>query len=74
MTGLAHYTSFKDSAAPVAIAIQHTPYVWLGYAVILAILIGYTSVILVDLLGQSRVFYSMSRDGLLPQLFLPLTS
>lgn len=69
MTGLAHYTSFKDSAAPVAIAIQHTPYVWLGYAVILAILIGYTSVILVDLLGQSRVFYAMSRDGLLPEVF-----
>lgn len=72
MTGLAHYSSFKDSAAPVAIAIQHTPYVWLGYAVILAILIGYTSVILVDLLGQSRVFYSMSRDGLLPQIFSTL--
>ena len=72
MTGLAHYTSFKDSAAPVAIAIQHTPYIWLGYAVILAILIGYTSVILVDLLGQSRVFYAMSRDGLLPKVFSEL--
>jgi APA family basic amino acid/polyamine antiporter len=72
MTGLAHYTSFKDSAAPVAIAILHTPYVWLGYAVILAILIGYTSVILVDLLEQSRVFYAMSRDGLLPKVFSEL--
>jgi APA family basic amino acid/polyamine antiporter len=69
MTGLAHYTEFKDSAAPVAIAIQHTPYEWLFLAVIAAILIGYTSVILVDLLGQSRVFYSMSKDGLLPQVF-----
>ena len=36
---------------------------------ILAILMGYTSVILVDLLGQSRVFFSMSRDGLLPPVF-----
>ncbi len=72
MTGLANYTEFKDSAAPVAIAIAHTPYQWLGVAVILAILIGYTSVILVDLLGQSRVFYSMSKDGLLPGIFSKL--
>lgn len=72
MTGLAHYSEFKDSAAPVAIAIAHTPYQWLAMAVILAILIGYTSVILVDLLGQSRVFYAMSRDGLLPKMFAQL--
>lgn len=72
MTGLANYAQFKDSAAPVAVAIANTPYEWLATAVILAILIGYTSVILVDLLGQSRVFYSMSRDGLLPGLFSEL--
>lgn len=72
MTGLANYTEFKDSAAPVAIAIANTPYEWLGVAVILAILVGYTSVILVDLLGQSRVFYSMSKDGLLPKVFSEL--
>jgi APA family basic amino acid/polyamine antiporter len=72
MTGLAHYTEFKDSAAPVAVAIAHTPYEWLFVAVIAAILIGYTSVILVDLLGQSRVFYSMSKDGLLPKVFSQL--
>ncbi len=72
MTGLANYTEFKDSAAPVAVAIAHTPYQWLSVAVILAILIGYTSVILVDLLGQSRVFYAMSKDGLLPGVFSKL--
>lgn len=72
MTGLANYTEFRDSAAPVAIAIAHTPYEWLAVAVILAILIGYTSVILVDLLGQSRVFYAMSKDGLLPGVFAQL--
>lgn len=72
MTGLAPYTEFKNSAAPVAVAIAHTPYKWLGIAVLLAILIGYTSVILVDLLGQSRVFYSMSKDGLLPKVFSEL--
>ena len=69
LTGLANYTEFKNSAAPVAIAIEKTPYAWLSSAVILAILIGYTSVILVDLLGQSRVFFSMSKDGLLPPIF-----
>lgn len=72
MTGLAHYTEFKNSAAPVAIAIAKTPYLWLATAVIMAILIGYTSVILVDLLGQSRVFYAMSKDGLLPKMFSDL--
>jgi APA family basic amino acid/polyamine antiporter len=69
MTGLAHYTEFKNSAAPVAIAIEKTPFYWMSQVIIMAIIIGYTSVILVDLLGQSRVFFSMSRDGLLPKLF-----
>jgi basic amino acid/polyamine antiporter, APA family len=72
MTGLAHYTEFQGSQeklAPVAKAISHTPYHWLNPLIILAILAGYCSVILVMLLGQSRVFYSMSRDGLLPKLF-----
>jgi basic amino acid/polyamine antiporter, APA family len=69
LTGMANYTEFKDSAAPVAVAIAKTPYVWLGQAIILAIIIGYVSVILVDLLGQSRVFFAMSKDGLLPTLF-----
>ncbi len=72
MTGLANYTEFgtgNDDLAPVATAITHTPYVWLQQAVILAILAGYSSVILVMLMGQSRVFYSMSHDGLLPKVF-----
>ncbi len=54
MTGMANYTEFRNSAAPVAIAIEKTPYRWLGQLIIGAILVGYTSVILVDLLGQSR--------------------
>lgn len=69
MTGMVYYTEFKDAAAPVAIAIDKTPYAWLGSAVKLAIIAGFTSVILVMLLGQSRVFFSMSRDGLLPKVF-----
>ncbi len=69
MTGLQPYTAFKGSAAPVAVAIAATPYAWLARMVKFAIICGYTSVILVMLLGQSRVFFSMSRDGLLPKLF-----
>ena len=67
MTGLANYKEFKGMAAPVAVAIAHTPYKWLQPLVKLAIIAGFTSVILVMLLGQSRVFFSMSRDGLLPK-------
>ena len=71
MTGLANYKEFagQDGIAPVAVAISHTPYVFLQQGIILAILAGYTSVILVMLMGQSRVFYSMSNDGLLPSFF-----
>ncbi|MBM3440006.1 MAG: amino acid permease [Bacteroidetes bacterium] len=72
MTGVANYTEFKGSAAPVAIAIAKTPYIWLNQTVIIAILAGYSSVMLVMLLGQSRVFYTMSKDGLLPKLFSDL--
>jgi APA family basic amino acid/polyamine antiporter len=68
MTGLVKYTDLKV-AAPVALAIDQTPFVWLKTGVKLAIIAGFTSVILVMLLGQSRVFFSMSRDGLLPKLF-----
>ena len=46
-----------------------TGYEWLSRAVTVAILAGFSSVILVMLLGQSRVFYSMSRDGLVPKIF-----
>lgn len=69
MTGLAPYTAFKDDASPVATAFAVTGYSFLNSALIIAILAGYTSVILVMLMGQSRVFYSMSKDGLLPSFF-----
>jgi APA family basic amino acid/polyamine antiporter len=57
--------------ASVAYAIQHymPGYGWLGTLVSVAILLGFSSVMLVMLLGQSRVFFSMSTDGLLPKLF-----
>ncbi len=69
LTGMVNYKAMRGDAAPVATAINLTPYPWLQMMVKLGIIGGFTSVILVMLLGQSRVFYSMSRDGLLPKLF-----
>ncbi|MCZ2080370.1 MAG: amino acid permease [Bryobacteraceae bacterium] len=68
MTGMVNYKDLRV-AAPVALAIDQTPYPWLAGLIKLAIIAGFTSVILVMLLGQSRVFFSMSRDGLLPKIF-----
>jgi len=73
LTGVAPYTDFVKAGkeASVVYAIQHymAGYGWLGTLVTVAILAGFSSVILVMLLGQSRVFYSMSKDGLLPKTF-----
>ena len=53
----------------MATVINLFPYPWLRTVIVIGIICGYTSVILVMLLGQSRVFYSMSKDGLLPRTF-----
>ncbi len=68
LTGVVNYTELNDRAA-VALAIDRTPHQWLKSLIKLGVIAGYTSVILVMLFGQSRVFYSMSRDGLLPKVF-----
>lgn len=73
MTGLENYLIFKNDAKPVATAFAKTGYHFLNTALIITIIAGYTSVILVMLLGQSRVFYSMSKDGLIPKLFSDLS-
>ena len=76
LTGVASYTEFRNvgKEASVAYAINsYMPgYGWLANLVTVAILFGFSSVILVMLMGQSRVFYSMSRDGLVPKLFSDL--
>jgi len=69
LTGMVPYRKFHGDAAPVATVISLFPYAWLQTSIVIGIIAGYTSVILVMLLGQSRVFYSMSRDGLLPKVF-----
>jgi len=76
LTGVATTEDFRTTGkeASVAFAINKymTGYNWLAQLVTVAILAGFSSVILVMLLGQSRVFYSMSRDGLLPKSFSTL--
>lgn len=69
LTGLVNYRDMIGDAAPVATAIDHTPFGWLQAAVKLGIICGFLSVILVLLLGQSRVFFAMARDWLLPPMF-----
>jgi APA family basic amino acid/polyamine antiporter len=73
LTGIAPVEDFRTGGreASVAFAIsRHMPgYGWLAKLVTVAILFGFTSVILVMLMGQSRVFFSMSRDGLVPRVF-----
>jgi APA family basic amino acid/polyamine antiporter len=76
LTGVAPYTDFVKAGkeASVSYAIQHymVEYGWLATLISVAILAGFSSVILVMLLGQSRVFYSMANDGLLPKVFADL--
>jgi len=62
-------TAGKEASVAFAITKYMTGYGWLAKFVTVAILGGFSSVILVMLLGQSRVFYSMSRDGLIPAMF-----
>jgi len=67
LNGIVNYKDMTDTA--VYDALHAIGYDWMGTGVVIGILGGYTSVILVMLLGQSRVFFSMSRDGLLPAMF-----
>ena len=73
LTGVAPYTDFvragREASVAYAIETYMTHYHWLAKWVTVGILAGFSSVILVMLLGQSRVFYSMSNDGLLPKVF-----
>ena len=66
MTGVVPYQKLND-AAPVAIAINAMGLPWLRPVVKIGAIAGLTSVILVQLLSQPRIFYTMAKDGLLPQ-------
>lgn len=75
LTGVANWRDFVDpekgreASVAYAISTYMIGYGWLAKAVTIAILAGFTSVILVMLMGQSRIFYSMSNDGLIPKVF-----
>ncbi|HMA92393.1 MAG TPA: amino acid permease [Polyangiaceae bacterium] len=70
MTGMAHYSEL-NVPHPVFVAISKAgpTLAWLGYLVNIAAIAGLASVVLVLLMGQPRIFFSMARDGLLPKVF-----
>jgi APA family basic amino acid/polyamine antiporter len=76
LTGVANWKEFESAGKEASVAYAINTYMhgygWLGTSVTIAILAGFSSVILVMLMGQSRVFYSMSKDGLLPKVFSEL--
>ena len=65
MTGMVPYGQLNVSA-PVAVALDaHPELFWLGLPVKIGAILGMTSVILMSILGQPRIFMAMARDGLL---------
>lgn len=76
LTGVAPFTDFvkegKEASVAYAIDTYMPGYKWLSTLITVGILAGFSSVILVMLMGQSRVFYSMANDGLLPKIFSDL--
>ncbi len=63
MTGIANYTELNTSA-PIAVAIDKTDLKWFSPMIKIGAIAGLSSVILVMLMGQTRIFYSMANDGL----------
>jgi len=68
LTGMVPYR-LLDVPSPVSFALIHVGLGWAGAVVALGVIAGLTTVLLVMLYGQSRVFFAMSRDGLLPGFF-----
>jgi APA family basic amino acid/polyamine antiporter len=68
LTGIVHYSKL-NVPAPIALGVDSTGHKWLRPVIKLGAIAGLSSTMLVMLLGQPRIFYSMSRDGLLPPLF-----
>jgi APA family basic amino acid/polyamine antiporter len=66
LVGIVPYQSL-DNPAPIAIAVNHIGLPWFAVLVKLGAIAGLSSVMLVLMYGQTRIFYTMSRDGLLPK-------
>lgn len=76
LTGMMHYTDFNPLGkypeaikAPVAYAFDIAGQPWAGYIITIAATIGLISVLMVMIMGQSRIFLGMSKDGLIPKVF-----
>jgi APA family basic amino acid/polyamine antiporter len=65
LTGVVHYSQL-NVAAPVAVAIDAMRLLWLSPLVKIGAIIGLVSVMMVQLIGQPRIFFTMAKDGLLP--------
>ena len=68
LVGIVPYTELNDPA-PIAKAVDYIGLPWFAILVKVGAIAGLSSVMLVLLYGQTRIFYSMSRDGLLPKVF-----
>ena len=69
LTGMVPYLQFKETAAPVAFALQQVGINWGSSIVAVGAICGITSVLVVMTFGQTRIFFAMSRDGLLLKVF-----
>lgn len=79
LTGMMHYTDFDPQGkfpdaikAPVAYAFEIAGQGWAGYIITIAATVGLVSVLMVMIMGQSRIFMGMSKDGLIPKMFSDL--
>ena len=68
LTGIISYKEL-NVAAPIALAVDHIGMLWLSPIIKVGAIAGLTSVMLVLLMGQSRIFFSMAKDRLLPPVF-----
>lgn len=81
LTGMMHYTDFNPLGkypdaikAPVAYAFDIAGQAWAGYIITIAATVGLISVLMVMIMGQSRIFLGMSKDGLIPKAFSKVNS
>lgn len=68
LTGVTHYSTL-NVADPMAVAVDAIGLNWFSFIIKVGAIMGLSSVMLVLVYGKTRIFYTMSRDGLLPQLF-----
>lgn len=76
LTGMMNYQDFNPLGkypdaikAPVAYAFDIAGQAWAGYIITIAATVGLISVLMVMIMGQSRIFLGMSKDGLIPSVF-----